>query len=242
MAVKSTKQIKKDNLDAHVEALSRELDEKTQKLHEIALREQAVKDDRAALDKEREQFKEERLEGTKTHNVIRSTTIHLKGTIDKNIEKSQEELKSLENKVRETGRQLVRLNNSCLNAQSDLDSTLRRKTLIEQDIAKLAELVIHFEEMKLKVKDIEERRDVLAKEVSNKQESHRIELSQMQTQVDTLSLQAIQKVEEARQAEMMYKMYSDKLRVSMNDFLVLRTRLETRWNEHYPDLKLPMTD
>lgn len=242
MGVKAIKQIKKDNLDAEIIVLQKKVEEKQIELHEIALREQTIKDDRISLDKDREAFKKEQEEGKKAHDIIRATTVHLKGTVEKDIEIARESLRQVQEKVKEEEKRLARLNSSCLNAQEDIRVLLERTVQAQKDLEILTRLVLRLEETKLIVKTIENQHDILTKEFSSKQQAQNIELEKMKAQVDYLTQESATKIEEARKAKDMYNMYATGLQVAMNDWLVMRARLETRFKEHYPELELPIRE
>lgn len=240
MTVVPKKQIKKNDLDAQIVVLEGQLEEKRFELDAIAEREQALKDDRTAFEKEKDEFFETMHESKKAHDLIRSTTIHVKGAVDKEIEVAQAQYREVVGKVREEERRLIRLNSSCLNAQADLASILNRIKDAEQQVTELTQLVLHFEEMQVKVKEIEDRRELLASTLSNEQESYRLDFIDRKTQLDYLMQQAGLKIKEAQEAEAKYSLFADKLRTSLNDWLVIKNRLEIRFKEHYPELELPL--
>ena len=242
MAVVPKKQIRKDNLDAQIVILEAQVEAKRLELDAIARRETAVKEDREALNKEKAEFFETMKEGRKAHDVIRSTTVHVKGSVDKDIEAAQALHRQVEAKVREEEKRLIRLNSSCLNAQADLDSIGRRKDVLTGQVAELTGLVLHFEEMKVKVADIDERFRLVNVDIENKRVAWAADLENAKKELERIAKDTLAKIEEGNKAEYLCRSYTNQLYTAMNDWQVIRNRLEVRWKEHYPELDMPVAE
>lgn len=242
MAVVPEKQIKKNNLDAHISTLSRELEEKRLGLEKIVSREAAHKVDTVKLEKNKQSFLKEQEIAHATLDKRTQQIVEREQALKKKDEEMTQFFFSLQQQIKEGTKNLAKINNSCINGNRELEEMSAKKVELEKKLLELTHLVLHYEEMRLKVKTLEEEKGALENDIENKQVAWDNDLTKAKQELEAISKAALEKIDERNKAEYAVKAYTDQLYTSMNDWQIIRTRLETRWKEHYPELELPIAE
>ena len=86
--------------------------------------------------------------------------------------------------------------------------------------------------------DLEEKRNKLKKEISEMLDSSTFELTKAREELVKITEAVKIKIKEAEQAEYKCKKYVDELYTHMNDYEIVRLRLETVYNTKFPELDL----
>lgn len=242
MVVVPAKQIKKNNLDAEINTLSLELEEKRASIATIIEREDRVKASEAALKDKKTQFEEDK-HLHQAHLDRRMLLIVSKEKdYDNKLKDSQGLASKLEENVKQAQRELSKLNKSCINAAQELEDKGKQKDNLDSDIAELANLVIYLEDTRVKVAEIKVVKEKADEEIANLRFAWEHDLANLKSQKQEVEKQLLSKLEEVAKAEFMLKSYTDNLYTTMNDWQIIRTRLETRWKEHYPELDMPIVE
>lgn len=240
MAVIPQKQIKRDDLDAQISILSDELEVKRAGITAIIEREDKVKAEELALEDSKRVFEEGK---RSAHSILDKRTqgiIEREKNHEKVVEDTKVSLDDLQRQIKQVTKELAKLNNSCINAAHELDTLNEQKSILENKVLELSRLVMHFEEMKVKIKDAEEKKLAIDIEVESKQSALKLEVENAKRILELINKEVTQKVDEKDKAEYALKAYTDQLYTSMNDWQIIRSRLEVKWKEHYPELDLPI--
>lgn len=140
-------------------------------------------------------------------------------------------------KIRQSTKELSRLNNQVLSAQDEYIE-------LQRDLQKVQAILISDtdtrNELTNQISFLDVTKEVLEKEISTKTSELNTKLKEGREELSKLVYLANQKREEAEQAQYRVKMYTDELYVHMNDYQVIKTRLENVWKTTFPELELPL--
>lgn len=137
-------------------------------------------------------------------------------------------------------RELNRANSSCLVAKEELSQLTEKKTSLVTEIEELTNLVMKGNPLRTEIQDLELKKLALENDIHEATAHHVVTMSEAKEQLATIRNDAQTALMQKEEAEAKLKDYTDKLYTSMNDYQVVRERIERHWNQTFPELRLPM--
>lgn len=153
-------------------------------------------------------------------------------------ETSTKELKQLQNDIKTANRELGWSNDKVFKAQEEFNSIEKEKIDAQNKILEMNLLLKQIPILEREIQDLEEKRNLVRSDTSDMLAKSTNELQQAKEILQKLQESVAKKVEEANTAEYRLKKYTDELFTHMNDYEVVRSRLENIWNKTFPELEL----
>lgn len=166
---------------------------------------------------------------------------NVKLSIEREKNEALKILKSIESQISDSRRNLDRINSSCLNGESEISEKKKEIANLNRKIEELANIIIKTEEAeeRLKLLEIEEKRiKNIIIEASNASDAY---IAAAREQIAALRNEAQVIVSQKEHAEYSLKTYTDQLYTAMNDWQIIRSRLEDRWKQTFPELEIPLS-
>lgn len=236
----SEQEITKHNQEAHLPILSSQIEKKTEELNSISsefAQAVAIIAESKRLKKETDEYitkEKQKLEDTRVKSNAR--------LVEKNteIEALTPKANQLKDDISKSTKELSRINRSCLTGQEEIESNTKKISELSKEIANLTNLVIHYEEVKEQVRLLEivaSQQIVSIADAKTKSDNYLLEaretLSKINIEIQTL-------VVKRDETQSQLKSYTDELYTAMNDYQVIKTRLEGVWNKTFPELDIPL--
>jgi chromosome segregation ATPase len=238
--VLSEQEITEQNKKAHSDSLDRDIENKVKKLNEIVEKNKFIKEEKDTLDKDRVIFEAQKKEHEEAMNEQRRDLAKKIFSFEHEVRESASFLEKQQREVKEATRRLDKLNYQCINAEKDFERLTDEISSLNKEIEKLTSFVVKVEETKEQLHSLEES----CRESQGKIDSRQIEMSQNElTHQQTLErvIAETREVEDKRdKAESELKSYVDQLHTAMNDYYIIKLRLESHWNKTFPELEVPL--
>lgn len=225
---------------AHLSILAKQIEDARLELNDVLSQRDSLLAERAAFNKEKEDY----YASIKADETRKSTEneAHAKEIIEKkeNIVQLSKEEASLQSRIKAAIKELSRINDYCLSGHTEAEKLDIRRKEVEQEIRELTELVLHKEATNKDVVALRSLKDSLLIEFNKLKEQCIEEVRRSSELVAKLNNEAQEAIMARDLAQHELKEYTDKLYTAMNDWMVIRTRLETVFKTHYPELELPL--
>lgn len=142
--------------------------------------------------------------------------------------------------IKKATKELIHTNGQVLTAQQEYEQYQKLIADIQLLEEKLANLVPNHELLTSQVKLLDEERIRIMGDISTKYQESEGTLNVARNELSKLVYLAEEKKKEALEAESRTKAYTDQLYTSMNDYQIIRARLEDKWKQTFPELALPI--
>lgn len=236
----SEKEIVTKNHQAHYAVTKVQVDEIVKELNALTLELKEARDTIALapilkaegdtyIAKEKKKFEEDRLK-------LKMSDIEDEKT---RIERTAE-LVQLNKDIRDSTKQLNRINNSCLIGQEEIDNNNKKISELSSEVTKLTNLVVYLEEVKEKIRLLEIEESRLEITISQSKEKWSNDIQEAREQLSTIRNEAQVTITERDLAQSELKAYVDELYTNMNDWQIVRSRIEGVWNKTFPELEIPL--
>lgn len=156
------------------------------------------------------------------------------------VSKAATDLKQVKDDTKEATRELARLNASILTAQEEYNKYVADMETMKQALTELDDIVGRIKTLKLEIDILEEQKRLILEDISTSHEDSEVKLKEARDELATLVRLADEKTKEAEQAEYRVKTYTDELYKHMNDYQIVKSRLEGVWKKTFPELELPL--
>lgn len=143
-------------------------------------------------------------------------------------------------KVREALKELTRVNGQVLSANNELEELVEKIKKAEVKLEDIANLIIQAESLKDEIYSLIQERNLLLVQKSTQKSQWEGEQKEAMNELSRLVYLAETKKKEASEAEARTEAYTKQLYTNMNDYQVVRARLEGVWEKTFPELKLPL--
>ena len=202
---------------------------------------------RESLQKEMDDFEADKKAFAEEKRLYKE--IHEKEVLDNNKEIAE----ILENKInlsdslalvkkdlKESRRLLAKTNAQCLSGQKEIERCNADIAALHEEIAKLTALVVHVEETKKELSDLSDDLVIVRSVFENLIVDSEFLIKDKEEKLKKLEEETV--ALEARRDKAGYelKSYTDQLYTAMNDYQVIKARLEEKWNMSFPELELPL--
>ena len=224
--------------EAELAGLKLECREQAENLTSILISVDTAKKDLIDIDTKKAEFDE----------YVVKTTILLKEENDRiNAEKvnliglketSTKELKQIQNDTKAANKDLSLANDRVFKAKGEIEDLLKQKEHVILKVSELNLLVEMLPKLQTDISNLEEKRNELRKEISEMLDASTSELTKAREELVKITKEVEKKIEEANQAEYKCKKYVDELYTHMNDYEIVKMRLETVYNTKFPELDL----
>ncbi len=236
----SEKEIQKKNLEAELAIIRNEIDSEAAKLTSILQKKVDAELFASALELDKKSFEEYKNKVEEKISLKRREMQNELSLHDQVFNSNQAKIRSLNSEIKEATKQLSWLNDKILKAEEVIGELETDKAALDSECANLLFLVSNKDEEEKKLNNIVSSRESIEKEIRNTEQAaiasaKNAELHVIKMQDDLKAL-TIQK--DNIQYEL--KSYTDQLYTAMNDYEVVRTRLEFKFKQHYPELELPL--
>lgn len=142
--------------------------------------------------------------------------------------------------VRLANKELRWVNDKIFKGEDEVKTLEGRKEKLQADINEMILLVARIEELKEQVATLQSQRQNVETEALHVAESTEAKLISTAKKLAEMEEKTRQKVVEAAEAESRLKMYTDQLYSHMNDYAIVKARLEVQWKQVFPELELPL--
>lgn len=147
---------------------------------------------------------------------------------------------NLSNEVKSLTKEIA-ISNSRINAAKEELIELDKKKLNLQDETKtLLTLVNNIEQTKLDLKALLENKGQIEIELSTAITDANVKLKEASTNLETLKIETAEMILQRDKVQYQLKSYTDQLYTNMNDYQVVRSRIEGVWEKTFPELNLPL--
>lgn len=224
--------------EAELAGLKLECKEQAENLTSILISVDSAKKEIIDIDTEKKEFNE----------FITLETAKLKEENDRiNVEKrnlvtlketSSKELDVLRISIKAANKELSLANDRVFSAKAEYDEIIDKKEEIVKKVAELNLLVEMLPKVQSDILELEGKRDKLRVEISEMLDDSTAELTRAKENLVQITTEVEIKVKEAEQAEYKCKKYVDELYTHMNDYQIVRDRLETIYKTKFPELDL----
>lgn len=233
-------EIKVRNLEAEAAVLRNEIDEKTTilsgLLHKIdscnEIFEQLEKQKQDLEDLKASTLSDLELKKSEAHREV--ANLHISLTLFK------EELEMIRSLIKESTKELAKLNSQCITAEEDI---VKKSAFVNelcqsqlQLVGEIGRLGSIKDSLKFFAPKLEETQSAIVTALAEKEAV----IAQSTSELAQIKVERDKIVNEMEQAQYNLKSYTDQLYTNMNDYAVIRERLNLRWKEVYPELELPL--
>lgn len=236
----SQEQIEHNNLEAHSAVLKQEIGEKAQELNSLTKSVDAAKGILTESNRVKKEHDELMASELQKLADARKEFSDEKEKHEKDKKTGTDNLQTINSNIGKANKELARINASCLNATTDLDNKNKEIAAAQEKLLPLTDLVLKFEEIKenIRLAEIELARVTQEAETLKKQSD--VDMSEAKEQLANLRNESQVKQMEVDTAAFNLKSYTDQLYTAMNDYQVIKTRLENVWGKTFPELEIPL--
>lgn len=234
------KETQKNNLEAELVVIKNEIEEKTKLLSELY---EKVQDCNFLFDhlrSQKEALEKHRIETEETLAQEKQEWALQISVTEKLYENKKEVLVALQEEIKEGNRELARLNHQCLIANDEMENKAKSLRDIDSQVATLSALIPELTKVKQQYDFYLGKLDEVQVNIVDRLAVSEAVIEQNTKQLEEIKAQCASKTQEMNDAEYKLKAYTDNLYSNMNDYAVVRERLNIRWKEVYPELKLPL--
>lgn len=159
---------------------------------------------------------------------------------EERVNKSKSEHTTKQSEIRLAIKELSRLNAQVLQAKEEYDKY--QEQLRDRDIVllQLDDIIGRIKTAQVQVDLLEEEKGRILGDISTAHEASEGKLKEARNELSRLVHLAEEKRVEAEQAQARVKTYTDELYTNMNDYQIVRARLEGVWKKTFPELELPL--
>lgn len=225
------------NLKIENERLDQEIPRKTAQLSKTIA---DAKSELLAIKQEEEQTKKDTKEKLNNFAVEKKAHEDRLSDIKLQHEEISRSHNDLTGKVKQSTKELSRLNSQVLSATNELETLLGNISEGNEKLATITELVLKAEILKETVKSLEDRRNSLLLEISTKIEQSEGILKASKEQADIWEHIAEKKKDEANESESRKEQNLKELYQNLTDYQIIKARIETAWDKTFPELEIPL--
>lgn len=238
--VSSEKEISERNQEAHLVSIQSKIDEKTVELTGILKQRDEALADRDAVANERVAFEKEKKDFAEDKQIKNGEFLKQEDAHRTELATLAKQLVSVKDELKSSTKELTKINLACINAKSDLDSLTKDKEALERQINYLTDLVVNYELTKEKYTALSEEVRLLDGKMTAFHETVGRETREHREVLAQINNEAQVKILERDLAANELKSYTDQLYTAMNDYQVIKVRLEDKWKTTFPDLEIPL--
>lgn len=172
---------------------------------------------------------------------------HAKNSLTQRENDHKEEVRRLETQhkyqtslTRDATKELERRNAQVLAAGEEYDKYIQLTKDIDEKAAEYVVLLTGIEQAKELLVLLETEKGKILQDISTESEVWEGKLKAARDELSTLVRLAEEKNKEAALAQARVKTYTDELYTHMNDYQVVKGRIETVWKQTFPELELPL--
>lgn len=228
------------NLGVELATIRSEIDAESIILADIFHKKESLQSEMSAFNEEKAAFEAYKNKVLSDVSIAFNELNAAKINRDEEAKKAKEELKVIQEENRKCIRNLSKLNDSILHADDELKEKNDLKNKLDNDNCLLLSIVIHKEEEEKKLQEAINSRVAIEGRLESKRMSIDEQLSKKRYELSLIENDISENMKKLGIIQTEYKSYSDQLYTAMNDYQVVRSRLESRFNEHYPELELPL--
>lgn len=220
-------------LDNDIEARSKQLTDTIQKKDSISKEMSDFYEERSLFEIEKREFKDKYLKKEKDL-AIRLADYETQKTESLDILNTRKE------ELKESTRKLDKINSQCIGGQKEIEKLNIDIVTLNEQIEKLAWIVVHVEETKTNLKVLQEEFERANQALVS---TRTLALEEVRFKEETLRKlgEDVVIMEKRRdQAEFELKSYVSQLSTAMNDYYVVKLRLESHWKRTFPELDVPL--
>jgi len=151
---------------------------------------------------------------------------------------SSNDLLKLKDEIKVANKELSLANNRVLLAKEEYKEVSKKKDESEVLILKLNTLVEILPKIQTDILELTEKRDKLKIIISEMLDSSTLELTKAKEELNKITEAVKEKVKEMNTAEYKLKKFTDELFTHMNNYEIIRSRLETVYKTKFPELEL----
>lgn len=225
------------NLQVEYSKLSNDILEKSTELSSIL--EKGKLDRKLTADKKKEALltiQEREAESNIIHANLEARNIELQ----ESTALLQTQFEQLESNIKQKTKDLIRVNGQVLAAEAEYERYLTVIGDIDKAKEELQSNINLRDECIKQFVLIDEQRNAVLLDISTKQSESEGILKAARDELSQLVYLSEQKKKEALQAEDRVKTYTDELYAHMNDYQIVKARLENVWSKTFPELELPL--
>ena len=151
---------------------------------------------------------------------------------------SELEIKQRKDEIKIANKELSLANSRVFKAKDEVEEVTGKKEEILKKVTELSLSVELLPELQLEILELENKRGKIRSEISEMLDSSTLELQKAKEELSKLQKEVLLKISESNQAEYRCKKYVDELYTHMNDYEIVRSRLESIYNTKFPELDL----
>lgn len=234
------KETQKKNLEAESVALKNEIDNKSKELTSVFDKIAACNQAFQELELEKSRIAAYRIATEEALNRSRKEAYK---ELEENSQLSlrlKADIKGFNEEVRVTTKLLARLNAQCITANNELmaaQAEIERLDPLVQQVQKLkSEIIVLQQEHEF----YSSKRNEVQVDIINRLRDSDERLAKNNRELERIKALGDEKIQAMNDAEYKLKEFTDHLYTNMNDYAIVRERLNVRWKEVYPELKLPL--
>ena len=233
-------QIDKKNLEAELTVIRSEIESEAVKLGEILSQKKLIEQEAISIQEKRIEFEKHCSEQREIINTMNSELHLAKLRSEEQIALNNSILKKINEDIKESIKKLSWMNEKIMNSESAIEEKSAEKSKLDAEIENLISIVSHKEEEENKLTQAIDSRQSIELSIEQKRRSTEEYIAAVKAELEILRNEIAEKTKERDRIQLDTKLYTDQLYTAMNDFHILRSRLEVRWKEHYPELELPL--
>lgn len=136
---------------------------------------------------------------------------------------------------------LSRTNQQVLSANEELLRIRISISNANEELKHLLILVEKVEQTKLELVDLREKKGVILGEISTSKEELDVKISSTAATLAKMKLDMIEIQKKSSEAYSLWENYNRELHTNMNDYKILRSRIESKWSRTFPELEIPLS-
>jgi len=236
----SEKEIAERNQEAQLVTIQEKIDSKTIELADILKKRDDALSVVSLMSGERSLFEKEKKEFYEDKKLKIEEFTKLEETCRLELSDLTRQTINVKESLKTSTKELERINFSCINGRIDLENLANNKIALERQISYLTDLVTNAETARaryvqlsidLSAKELEWSNFVI--KMKEEKDKHREELAQLANDTQIILFKK-------DLAESQLKSYTDNLYTAMNDYNIIKTRLEDKWGQTFPELAIPL--
>lgn len=149
-------------------------------------------------------------------------------------------LSIIKDEVKIANKELRWVNDKIFKGEAEVLDIENKKIAIQKDIDEMVILVARIDELKTSIGVFEDYKQKITSEISSTLDASDKQLADARKEYLELEDKTHQRLQESAQAEFRVKTYTDELYSHMNDYAIVRARIEQKWNQTFPELDLPL--
>ena len=236
----SEKDIKMKSYEHQILALRDDIASASITLGETLKKRDSIEQEMQDFRDDKEKFEREKIQYSEKHYALKRKYEEEIRLVSEEKSLSSSQLALVQSELREAKRDLFKVNGQCLSANNDIEKLKKDIIVLNTEIEKLTLLVIHIEEAKTKLQYLEEEFNRTNERLVRNREIADLEIRENTEHLRKLMIDTETVEQRKGAAEYELKSYTDQLYTAMNDYHVVKLRLEEKWHQTFPELEIPL--